>query len=213
MNWKRNCLITLITILTSISLAYGDESVGTITGTLTTAEACGFGIGYIGGFVGLGDNATTIFGTVTYGFSDYTDGKLKFGFSDPDGRNTDPKMLLGVDLKYQFMDYNSQSRQPLDMSVGGFLEYVDYGYFTLTELGGSLTGSIPYRFNGGQRLIPYGRLNFRVERLSNGGSESNFQAGLNLGAKFEFTEDMSLYGEFQIDGNTAFLTGLEFRAF
>jgi hypothetical protein len=214
MYWKKSCLIAIMAIFMVASFAYADDSFGTLTGTLTTAEAGGFGIGYLGGFIGLGDDATSIFGTVRYGFSDYTDGTFKFGFSDPDGSDSDPKMMLGVDIKYQFMDYNSKSRrQPLDMSIGTFFEYIDYGHVTLLDLGGSLIGSIPYRFEGGQRLIPYGRLNFRLERISNGGSESNFQAGLNLGAKFEFTEDIGLFGEFQIDGNTAFFTGVEFRAF
>lgn len=99
------------------------------------------------------------------------------------------------------------------MAFGGLLEYVKYDEFSILELGGNLIGSIPYRLSGGQRLIPYGRFDFRLEKYSNGGSESSFQVGLNLGTKYELSHDMNIYGEFQIDGNFGLFAGLEFQAF
>ncbi|SYZ73653.1 conserved exported hypothetical protein [Candidatus Zixiibacteriota bacterium] len=191
------------------------DSFGLISGALSTAEASGFGNGYLGVFGAFGDNANSFFGTISYGFSNYTDGRFKIGFSDPDGPGTNPQLFIATDLKYQFMNYNDKShKQPLDMAVGGLLEYVDYDPVTMLQLGGFLTGSIPYRFNNGTRLIPYGRLNFRLERASyDGHSQSDFEAGLNLGTKYEWTHDVNMYGEIQIDGNTSLYLGMEFRAF
>ncbi|MCX6827217.1 MAG: hypothetical protein NTV06_08160 [candidate division Zixibacteria bacterium] len=174
-----------------------------------SANVSGFGIGYLGGSFGLGDELKSIYGNITYGLSDYTDGRLKLGFSDLDQPNTKPKLLLGLDFKYQFMDYyNKKNKDPFDMAVTCLFEYVDYGGWNVLEFGGGLIASIPYRLNSGQRLIPYGRLNFRLEDIH----ESDFVAGLNLGVKYELSQGVNVYGEFQIDGNSGFFTGLEFRA-
>ncbi len=203
-----------VIIVMSAAVSYAD-SFGLISGTLTTAEATGFGNGYLGVFGAFGDNANSFFGTVSYGFSNYTDGRFKIGFSDPDGPGSNPKIFIASDLKYQFMNYNDKShKQPLDMAFGGLLEYVNYDPYSIFQLGGYLLGSIPYRFSGGTRLIPYGRVNFRLERGSAyGHSDSNFEAGLNLGTKYEWSHDMNMYGELQIDGNTGLYLGMEFRAF
>jgi hypothetical protein len=77
------------------------------------------------------------------------------------------------------------------------------------EIGGNVIASIPYHLKSGRRLIPYGRFDMRLE--SNG--ESDFKVGLNLGTKFELGGDVDLYGEFQLDDNTALFLGLDFRAF
>lgn len=205
--------ITLLIVL-SFTAAYGDHSAGLASGNLTTADACGFGAGYIGGFVGFADEATSLFGTVTYGFSQYTEGRVKFGFSDLDAPDTDPQLLVGFDFKYEFLDYYDTMRNnPLDLAFGGFIEFVNYEYASVLELGGNLLASIPYKFKSGQRLVPYSRFNMRLEKYSNGYTDSDFQAGLNLGTKFELTQDVHLYGEIQLDGNTGLFAGLEVRAF
>jgi hypothetical protein len=192
------------------------ETFGLATGNLTTADACGFGVGYIGGYAGIGDNGTTLFGSVTYGFSDYTEGRAKIGFFDPDAPNSDPSLTLGVDFKYEFMDYyDRHTKNPFDLAFGGFLEYVDFEGGNVLEVGANAIGSIPYRFESGRRLVPYARFNVRVERWSvdDFDSESNFRAGLNLGTKFEMSQDLHLYGELQIDGNFGLFTGVDIRAF
>jgi hypothetical protein len=208
------CFVSMVILFLTFSYSFG----GILTGTLNPASTCGYGVGFLGGYAGLGDDATTLFGMLSYGFSDYTEGRLKLGFSDPDEGNANPRLLIGADLKYQFMDYNSKSkRQPFDMAIAGFFEYVDYDGSSYLQLGGNFIASIPYRLSSGQRLIPYAALNLRLDRNSNHdphhGSHSDFEGGVNLGAKYELTQEMNIYGELQIDDNTAFFTGLEFRIF
>ncbi|MCP4703559.1 MAG: hypothetical protein GY865_03035 [candidate division Zixibacteria bacterium] len=197
---------------------FANDAIGMATGNLTTADVAGFGVGYVGGHVGILDDATVIFGSLTYGLSDYTEGRVKIGFSDLDGSDTDPKLILGVDFKYEFMDYyDKNGKQPMDMAFGGFLEYVDYGAISVLELGGNYIASIPYRFKSGRRLIPYGRVNLRLESISvdipGGNNDSDFKFGLDLGVKYELTTEMNLYGEFQFDGFSGLFLGLDVRMF
>jgi len=218
MRQVRSILAGAVVILVSISVAYGHgDSYGRMSGALTTADACGMGRGFLGGFIGLGDHATSIFGTYTYGFSKYTEGRLKFGFSDPEDtyhNDYNPGVLIGADLKYEFMDhYDPAGKAPFDMAAGGSMEFVKVGDGSVFQLGGNLIGSIPYRFRSGHRIVPYALVNFRLERFSDGNTHSDFEAGLNLGAKFEFSNELYLYGEFQLDGNDAFFTGIEIRVF
>jgi len=217
MNKKIINIFIIVVFLLSIS-AYARESVGMASGNLTTADACGFGMGYTGVFFGYGDAASCIGVNITYGFSDYTEGRIKLGFSDLDGSDTSPEFMGGFDLKYKFMDYYDKMKNyPLDLAFGGFVEYVNYKNTTVLEIGGGLIGSIPYRFKSGRSLIPYTRANIRLERFSvdccPGDSESNYRFGLNLGVKYELSSDFNLYGEVQIDGNLGVFTGLEFLTF
>ena len=207
----RSALITLIIICPSFIFA---DSAGLASGNLATADACGFGVGYVGGYVGILDDATSVFGSITYGFSQYTEGRVKLGFVDGDGDESDPELFLGVDFKYEFMDYyDKNGAQPLDMAFGGFLEYMDLGRMSVLELGGNYIASIPYRFQSGRKLIPYGRADLRMEKISvdGGGDDTDFQFGLNLGVKYELSTEMNLYGEFQIDGLTGLFIGLDVR--
>jgi len=206
----------LIALILSCPVLVNANSLGLASGNLSTADACGFGVGYIGGYVGLLDDATTVFGSLTYGFSQYTEGRLKIGFSDLEGSATDPEFMFGADFKYEFMDYYVKNRkQPLDMAFGGFLEYVSYQGFSILELGGNYIASIPYRFQSGRRLIPYGRADLRLESISvdGGGNNSDFQFGVNLGVKYELSSEMNVYGEFQIDGLAGLFMGLDVRVF
>jgi len=215
MTGRKRILVMAAVLLIAIfpvTEALGD-SVGLASGNLTTANACGFGVGYFGGILGLGDNMTSFIGSLNYGFSQYTEGRAKFGIVDGDG--TDATIFLGADLKYQLLDRNDPNQNAtFDLALGGFFEWEDFDPFSVLQLGGNVIGSIPYRFPGGQRLIPYSRVNIRLERLSAGGnSDTNLELGLNLGAKFEMSTEMSFYGELQIDGNTGLFLGTEIRAF
>jgi len=215
MKVKCSAAIVMIMLVFMFSSANGRSSGGLAMGNLTTADACGFGLGYIGGHIGIADEGTSVFGNLTYGFSDYTEGRLKLGFFDPDYPDADPKIMFGADFKYEFLDYYDRNRQnPFDLAFGGFLEFVDYEGGSLLQLGGNAIISIPYRFSSGRRIIPYGRINLRLERASFGDdSDSDFFAGLNGGAKFEASEEFNIYGEFQLDGNAGLFFGVEFRAF
>ena len=204
-------------ILTCFTTAVAKDSAGLVSGNLTTADAAGTGIGYLGGFVGFGDNAAAVFGTFTYGVSDYTDIRFKLGFADADAPESDPEIFLGADFKYELMDYDDTlHNNPFDLATGVFMEFVNYEGGSVLQLGGNLIGSIPYRFESGHRMIPYARLNIRMERIDFDAadeSDTDFQGGLNAGAKFELNRDFNLYGEFQLDGNTGIFFGLDIRVF
>jgi hypothetical protein len=116
------------------------------------------------------------------------------------------------------MDYYDKMRNyPCDLAVGAFLEHASYEYASLLELGINMIGSIPYRLNSGHRLIPYSRINLRLERSKWQGvareAESNYRIGLNAGAKYELTSYINLYGEFQLDGNSGLFLGAELLTF
>ncbi len=209
----RGLLVTLIVLCPTFIFA---DSAGLFSGNLSTADACGFGVGYVGGHVGILDDGTAIFGSLTYGFSDYTEGRVKLGFFDGDGNASDPELFLGIDFKYEFMDYyDKNGKQPLDMAFGGFLEYSDLGFFSILQIGGNYIASIPYRFQSGRKIVPYGRADLRMEKISVdvGDGDTDFQFGLNLGVKYELSTEMNLYGEFQIDGMTGLFLGLDVRMF
>lgn len=216
MNKKGFCRSALVTLMLLCPTYIYADSAGMASGYLATADACGFGVGYIGGFAGILDDGTSLFSSLTYGFSEYTEGRIKIGFIDGEGEASDPELLFGADFKYEFMDYNDKNgAQPLDMAFGGFLEYFDSGYFSVLQIGGNLIASIPYRFQSGSRLIPYGRAGLRMEKYSadSGVDDTDFQFGLNLGAKYELTTDMNLYAEFQADGLLGLFLGLDVRMF
>ncbi len=216
MNLKKLGAVILVSAtIISGSSAFGD-TFGLTTGYLSTADACGFGVGYIGGFAGIGDNGTTLFGSITYGFSEYTEGRIKLGFFDPDAKDADPSLTLALDFKYEFMDYyDRHTKNPFDLAFGGFFEYTNLEGASVWDLGANAIGSIPYKFNSGRRLVPYARFNIRLEHISiaDFDSESDFRAGLNVGGKFEMSQDLHIYAEIQADGNFGFFTGIDIRTF
>ena len=114
------------------------------------------------------------------------------------------------------MDYYDKNKsQPMDMAFGAFLEFVNYAHADVWEIGGNYIASIPYRFDSGNRLIPYGRANLRLEKISfeRGDDDSDLRFGVNFGVKYELSSEMNIYGELQIDGNTGLFLGLEIRTF
>lgn len=216
MNLRKLGVAVLISTLVMAGSSAFAETFGLTTGYLSTADACGFGVGRIGGFAGIGDNGTTLFGAITYGFSEYTEGRVKLGFFDPDAPDADPSLTVAFDFKYEFMDYyDRHTKNPFDLAFGGFFELTDLDGATVWDLGANAIGSIPYKFSSGRRLVPYVRFDVRVEHVSvdDFDSESDFRAGLNLGTKFEMSQDLHFYGEIQIDGNFGFFTGVDIRAF
>jgi hypothetical protein len=204
---KRIFVVSLILVVASVGMVKG-EAHGSAFGALTTAQALGQGRASFGGGVGIAD-ATSFAGTFTYGLSQYTDGRLKVGLIDYDFGDTE--LTLGADFKWQFWNYGPQSNQPFDFAVGGFFEYVDYDFLSVLQVGGQLIGSYPIVLQRGGTLVPYGRFNARLESYSNGDSESNLEVGLNGGLQWKMTTEVSLYGEFQLDGNDGLFLGIDFN--
>jgi len=212
----RIILCSCLIILGLFATVSANNSFGPTFGCLTTADAIGFGNGYFGGFVGYGEDVRIVFGSISYGFSDYTEGRFFLGLSDPDIPGENPAIAFGGDVKIEVMDYkDTRYNYPFDLSIGGLGEYSKYGDVSTMSLGAYAVGSLPYKLNGGRLLIPYGRLCFRGEKLKSFrgdmNSFSNYRFGLNIGAKYEIMKDINVYGELQLDGNRGILFGFDMR--
>lgn len=177
-------------------------------GTLTTAQGIGGGRASFQGGLGVAD-ATTVFGTLRYGFSDYLDGRIKLGLRDDNFY--DATLLIGVDMTYQLWAVGPQTQDPFDLAFGGMFEYFGPGDVDVWELGAYALGSYPFLLRNGMTISPYGRLNIRLEDYSGDRfSDSELEFGFNGGAKLQINEAMGVYGEFQLDGNDGVFLGIEF---
>lgn len=206
---------TLALLIIAAPQAYSDDTFGSVFGTLATAHSMGQGVGDFGFAVGIAD-ATSIIGSFSYGMSQYTDGRAKIALVDAD--NADTKIAFGADFKWQFWSFGTgETSDPFDMALGGMFEYVDVGPVSAFQVGGQWLASYPVLLKNNRTLSPYGRFNIRLESASfdNGvggdDSSSNIRFGLNGGVAFELTDELTLFGEFQIDGNDGVFFGLDFN--
>ncbi len=212
---KRQLISLVVLIVLGAGSAYGVDAVGSAFGGLTTAQAIGQGKGTFGFSVGLAD-ATSFTGSFKYGLSKYTDGRIKLGLLDTD--YSDAKLVLGADFTWQFWSATPVGDKPFDLSLGGFFEYSDLEGVSVLQVGAQAIASYPIVFNEGKStIIPYGRINARVESISldlpagarGDDSESNLEMGLNGGLMWQMTPVWGLYGEFQIDGNDGVFFGID----
>ncbi len=209
---KKAILATALIVLVA-SHAFAD-GYGSAFGALTTAQSLGQGRGNLGLGVGIAD-ATSFFGTFTYGLSKYVDGRLKIGLRD----DVDTKVTLGADFKWQFWNVGEGSRAPFDGALGGFFEFADLGPVSVFQVGAQFLGSYPFHLSRGGTISPYGKFNIRVESASfdlppgvtGDNSHSDLRVGLNGGVKWTATPTIDLYGEFQIDGNDGVFFGVDFN--
>lgn len=203
---RTKIVIAALLLLGLAGQASADFAVGSAFGCLTTATSLGQGHGNFGGGVGIAD-ATSVFGTFSYGLSTYTDGRLRLGFRD----NNDANITFGADFKWQFWSVGQGRREPLDMAIGGFFEFVDAGGGSVFQFGGQLFASYPFQLSRGGTLSPYGRFNIRMESFSGGGaSDTELEFGLNGGVAWKATPSVSFYTEFQLDGNDGIFFGIDF---
>jgi hypothetical protein len=165
----------------------------------------------------------SFFGFFAYGMSATTEGRLKLGIADDN--KVDAKVTFGLDFHHQMLDADIARQDPLDLAVGGFMEYVDFDGLSVFQIGADLLGSHPIDLSNNTTLTPYGRFNVRLERMKydvkvdNGisppiketKSESKLKFGLSLGTCWDMTPDFGLYGEFQFDGNDGLFIGLRYR--
>lgn len=204
-------IVAILCVLLAAN-AFGYDAVGSAFGTLTTAQSLGQGKANLGAGVGIAD-ATSAYGQLTYGLSKYVDGRLKLGLRD----DQDTKLTLGGDFKWQFISTDQTNRKPLDMAVGGFFEYTDFGPLSAFQFGGHFIGSRAFTMSNGSSLVPYGRFNVRLEALSwdtNGvgdDSDTKLRFGLNGGCAWKMSPTIDLYGEFQLDGNDGVFFGIDFN--
>lgn len=211
-----------VLIVAVLILAAGNVS-AQFLGQMSSADVVDLNTGKAGGYVVLADGATAVVGSVRYGFSEYIEGRGRFGFIDPDGG--DMSIIFGADLKYQLWGYK-QPDYPFDLALGGFLEYADLDRSSLLGVGGSVIGSLPLALENNHSIEPYARFNLRMQRVSfddhtlpgtsnsvKGGSDSELKLGLNIGAVFSVIDLVDFTAEIQIDDDTAFLLGIDILAF
>lgn len=205
----KRILVFTAALLLMIGTQANAEGLGSGFGALTEANTIGMGNGNLMGAVGLAD-ATSFFGKFTYGLSEHSDGSIKIGLVD--GDYSDTKLMFGADFKYNFLSRDSSGRVPFDMSLGGLFEYYDFDGASAWYLGGMFIGSYPIVLNNNSRLVPYGRFNVRIENYDVGmADDSNLELGINAGLKWEISQTMDFYGEFQFDGNDGIFVGLDFN--
>lgn len=201
--------IALMTVL-GVPAAEAAWNVGGSFGTLSTGEAIGRGEVSILAGLGVGD-ATTAFGSLRYGVGDRIDGRIKLGLRDEGG--TDAELIFGADLMFQVLTREVRGGDPLNLSFGGMTEVWNSEAYDIWQIGGFTVGSYPFRLGNGMGLSPYGRLNVRVEDISDDavrGDSSELELGFNGGARLDVTRSLQVYAEFQIDGNDGLFLGAEF---
>jgi hypothetical protein len=200
----------LITILAVLTLAITGASnargaVGSSFGNLTTGRSLDKrkGMAQLGVGIGLGDDQrNSVAGGLSYGLFEYTEARLRLGLADADKE----RVTVGGDFKYQFMDAGPTLRDPFDLSTGLFFEYIE----DVFQVGAQVVGSRSFLLGRMQILEPYARFNVRMEHFN---SDSHIEFGLNPGVRWGITPNISLFGEFQFDGNEAFFIGLQDSVF
>jgi len=214
---KAGIIVVALLLVCAVN-THAIDAVGSVFGHQWTARTIGQGHGDFGGGVGIAD-ATSFYGSFTYGLSDYMDGRIRAGLYDP-GEGADAELCFAIDIKYQLFDMmDAVSDHPFDLALDGRLEYLGGDFVSALEIGGGGTISYPFHMTNGQTITPYGRLNLRIERISfdwpagfdGDDSESNLKFGLNAGVAWKLTPAMSLFGEFQLDGNDGGFFGISFN--
>jgi hypothetical protein len=166
-----------------------------------------------GAYIGIYDGAFGVLGQYRIGIGGYSDLGFKMGVIDLDSNSPqgDVGLSLAVDTKYQIMEVRIMD--PVDLSVGGVLEFVKFNHYNNFVFGGSAVGSYPVELKSGRLLVPYSRLIIGFNRSDPdwGGSDTDFNLGLNLGSTLELSTSTEAVAEFQIDNDAAaFLMGLSF---
>jgi hypothetical protein len=221
MTMKKTFLIATAVILFSISSASAQ-----FLGQLTPAPTVNKGEALLGAYLGVYEDAFSVFGQVRYGMVKYFDVGLKMGMIDwsPGYGASNTGLTIGGDIKYWFMD--QRTGDPLDVSVGAGSEYLDVQDYSLVSAGGNAIASYKITYAQGKTVSPYGRLSVRWEKHSyksprvrplgweNGdGSESDTDVALALGAELQLPSDLFLVGELQIDDNVGFIGGVSYGVF
>lgn len=206
---KKVICIAVLMLAFNAASVMGIDAMGSAFGTLSTAKSLGAGVGNAGLVVGIAD-ATTFAGTFTYGMSQYIDGRFKLGMISA---NDNTEVIFGADFKYQMWAMNDASAKRFDMGIGGMFEYFSSGPVSVLLFGGFVLGSYPVQLSNGKILTPYGRLNIRLESYSvdGGGSDSEIEFGLNAGVSYDLSDNITAFGEFQLDGNDGLFVGVDFR--
>jgi len=215
-------VITIVTVLFSISSASAQ-----FLGQLTPAPTLNKGDGLIGAYMGVYEDAFSVFGQFRYGMAKYVDLGLKMGILnlDPGYGEGSSGLALGGDVKYWFMERNTGD--PLDASFGIGTEYMNISDYSIFTLGANAVVSYQINYHERKSVTPYGRLNVRWERVSFENSwrwplgwkyagnwtDSDMDIALALGADLKISSNLSLIGELEIEDNVGFVAGINYNMF
>ncbi len=214
-------IIVIVAVLFSIPSASAQ-----FLGQLTAAPTLHKGDALLGAYLGVYDDAFSIFGQFRYGIARYFDLGFKMGMIDlnPGYGESNSGLTVGGDIKYWFME--QRSGDPLDVSVGVGTEYLKISDFSIFTLGGNIIASYQIKYHQGKSVTPYGRLNIRWERASFKGSwhwyggwdagsssDSDLDVALALGAELKLSSGIYLVGELEIDDNVGFVGGVNYNIF
>lgn len=209
--------IKLILVLVIASFIFVPSAYSQFTGQLETAPTLLRGSYSFGGYAGIYDDAFAFFGGFRSGVTDYMDFGLKLGFLNYEYVNRDDEsgILVGIDLKYRILE--TEIGDPLDLSMGGGMEFSNVEDFNRLALGGNMILSRDFCFDNGRIISPYGRLNLRMERKSwtrswgeEGRHDTDLEMGINLGVSLELTSGTFLVGEIQLDEFNGIIVGANF---
>lgn len=219
---KSQRLISVLVITLAVFFSLKAESAsarnGLIFGSLQAAPTVGDDIYKIGASALIGDDATSVYGSFAYGFGMFTEGRIRFGVSDPDRSGSDPAISIGAELKYQFWNYSENPTgfaDPLDLSLSGAFEFASYDPFSITSWSGNVIGSRPFHNRRGHRYGPYGRFNARFTTVNPAGSpaETDIEFAISPGFYFQFSPHLTGQVEFSFDRNTGIAFGFDFGPF
>jgi len=191
-----------------------------LLGQLTDARVQDQGHSLLGGYVGIySDDVLSFFGQWRYGLSKDIDAGAKLGFVDLNGGESG----IGVagDVRYQLLHQRlattQQTGQPVDLSLGGGLEFYFGDVISIFSI--QFNGMVSHRFASasGRGITPYGRAQIRFERVSvdfgppfGDQSDTDGEFGINAGGEFEFAQQLSAVGELQLDSSELADFGLIF---
>ena len=195
-------------------------------GQLSTAQTLNKGETMLGAYLGIYDDAFSVFGQFRHGMLTYLDFGLKMGMLDLDPGYGEGKtgLVFGGDVKYWFLE--RESNDPLDVSLGGGMEFLKITDYSLFTLGGNVIASYEFEYGREKSVVPYGRLNLRWERASfkrssrwvwgnerEDWNDDDMGVALSLGADLKLSQDFNLVGELQIDDNVGFIVGVNYKVF
>jgi hypothetical protein len=218
---RNTFVVAIVIVLFSISSASAQ-----FLGQLSPAPTLNKGEALLGAYLGVYEDAFSIFGQFRYGIARYFDLGFKMGMIDldPGSGESNTGLTVGGDMKYWFMEQHAGD--PLDVSVGGGMEYLSISDYDLFSLGGNVIASYQIKYYEGRSVTPYGRLNIRWERQTYKGfwhprrgwvdaneSDSDMRVALALGAELKLSSGLFLVGELEIDDNVGFVGGINYNLF
>ncbi len=216
----RNILLLMAAIL----VFSASSTCAQFLGQLSPAPTVNQGEALLGAYLGVYEDAFSLFGQVRYGVGRYFDAGLKMGMIDldPGDGESDAGLTVGGDAKYWFME--QQAGDALDVSVGLSTEHLKIPDHSLFSLGGNIIASYRIQYTEENNVTPYGRLNIRWEKESSERStarrddekdknRSDMRVALSLGAELKLYSNIFLVGELQIDNNVGFIGGVNYSVF